>query len=171
LLINIDKSNLNNWFNLGLNYQLINKPIEAIKYFKYVEQKLPDDEQTLISLVKLNGEIGNFEEAISYCDRLLEKSISTLNAICWRAQYIQANGNGKDAISFMKSVISNNQTNDHLWITLASLYSHEGENEKAVAMIIKARQILTEKGEDNNIDKIEFLNEKQRAYQQLADRK
>ena len=171
LLINIDKTNLNNWFNLGLNYQLINKPIEAIKYFKYVEEKLPDDEQTLISLVKLNGEIGNFDEAISYCDKLLEKNLSTLNAICWRAQYIQANGNGKEAISFMKSVISNNQMNDHLWITLASLYSQEGENEKAVAMIIRARQILTEKGENNNIEKIEYLREKQKAFQQLADQK
>lgn len=171
LLIKVDKGNINNWFNLGLNYQLTQRPNEAIKCFKYVEQQLPDDEQTLISLVKLNGEIGNYDEAISYCEKLLDKHLSTLNAICWRAQYIQAKGNGQEAIEFMKSVISNNQMNDHLWITLASMYSYEGENKKAVAMIIRARQILMEKGETNNTDKMDFLSEKQRHYQQLADGK
>ena len=132
---------------------------------------MPDDEQTLISLVKLNGEIGNYDEAIKYCEKLLDKHLSTLNAICWRAQYLQAKGNGQEAIEFMKSVISNNQMNDHLWITLASMYSYEGDNKKAVAMIIRARQILMEKGETNNTDKMDFLSEKQRQYQQLADGK
>lgn len=169
LLIKVDKGNINNWFNLGLNYQLTQRPNEAIKCFKYVEQQMPDDEQTLISLVKLNGGIGNYDEAIKYCEKLLDRHLSTLNAICWRAQYIQAKGNGQEAIEFMKSVISNNQMNDHLWITLASMYSYEGDNKKAVAMIIRARQILMEKGETNNKDKMDFLNEKQRQYQQLAD--
>lgn len=171
LLTKVDKSNTNNWFNLGLNYQLTKKPNEAIKCFKYVEQHLPNDEQILISLVKLNGEIDNYDEAIHYCEKLLDKKLSTLNAICWRAQYIQAKGNGQEAIELMKSVISNNQMNDHLWITLASIYSYEGENKKAVAMIIRARQILMEKGETNNIDKMDFLSEKQRQYQQLVDGK
>ena len=171
LLIKVDKGNINNWFNLGLNYQLTQRPNEAIKCFKYVEQQMPDDEQTLISLVKLNGEIGNYDEAIKYCEKLLDKHLSTLNAICWRAQYIQAKGNGQEAIEFMKSVIANNQMNDHLWITLASMYSYEGDNKKAVAMIIRARQILMEKGETNNTDKMDFLSAKQRQYQQLADGK
>ena len=171
LLIKVDKGNINNWFNLGLNYQLTQRPNEAIKCFKYAEQQMPDDEQTLISLVKLNGEFGNYDEAIKYCEKLLDKHLSTLNAICWRAQYIQAKGNGQEAIEFMKSVISNNQMNDHLWITLASMYSYEGENKKAVAMIIRARQILMEKGETNNTDKMDFLSEKQRQYQHLADGK
>jgi serine/threonine protein kinase len=171
LLIKVDKGDINNWFNLGLNYQLTQRPNEAIKCFKYAEQQMPDDEQTLISLVKLNGEIGNYDEAIKYCEKLLDKHLSTLNAICWRAQYIQAKGNGQEAIEFMKSVISNNQMNDHLWITLASMYSYEGENKKAVAMIIRARQILMENGETNNADKMDFLSEKQRQYQQLADGK
>lgn len=169
LLIKVDKGNINNWFNLGLNYQLTQRPNEAIKCFKYVEQQMPDDEQTLISLVKLNGGIGNYDEAIKYCEKLLDRHLSTLNAICWRAQYIQAKGNGQEAIEFMKSVISNNKMNDHLWITLASMYSYEGDNKKAVAMIIRARQILMEKGETNNKDNMDFLNEKQRQYQQLAD--
>jgi len=171
LLIKVDKGNINNWFNLGLNYQLTQRPNEAIKCFKFVEQQMPDDEQTLISLVKLNGEIGNYDDAIKYCEKLLDRKLSTLNAICWRAQYIQAKGNGQEAIEFMKSVISNNQVNDHLWITLASMYSYEGENKKAVAMIIRARQILMEKGETNNTDKMDFLSEKQRQYQRLADGK
>ena len=169
LLIKVDKGNINNWFNLGLNYQITNKPSEAIKCFKFVEQQMPDDEQTLISLVKLNGGLGNYDETILYCEKLLDKQLSTLNAICWRAQYIQAKGNGQEAIEFIKSVISNNQMNDHLWITLASMYSYEGENTKAVAMIIRARQILIEKSETNNKEKMDFLFEKQKQYQQLAD--
>lgn len=169
LLIKVDKGNHNNWFNLGLNYQLTQRPNEAIKCFKFVEQQMPDDEQTLISLVKLNGEIDNYDEAIRYCEKLLDNQLSTLNAICWRAQYIQAKGNGQEAIEFMKSVISNNQMNDHLWITLASMYSYEGDNKRAVAMIIRARQILIEKDETDNTDKMYFLSEKQRQYQQLAD--
>jgi serine/threonine protein kinase len=171
LLIKVDKENINNWFNLGLNYQLTQRPNEAIKCFKYVEQQLPDDEQTLISLVKLNGEIGNYDEAINYCEKLLDKHLSTLNAICWRAQYIQAKGNGQEAIEFMKSVISNNQMNDHLWITLASMYSYEGENKKAVAMIIRARQILMQNGETNNKEKMDYLSKMQNEYQIKADKR
>jgi eukaryotic-like serine/threonine-protein kinase len=169
LLIKVDKGNINNWFNLGLNYQLTHKPNEAIKCFKFVEQQMPDDEQTLISLVKLNGEVGKYDEAIKYCEKLLDKHLSTLNAICWRAQYIQAKGNGQEAIEFMKSVISNNQMNDHLWITLASMYSYEGENKKAIAMINKARQVLIENGEVNNRDKMDFLNEKLTHYKRLEE--
>ena len=82
---------------------------------------------------------------------------------------MQANGDGKKAIEFMKSIISNNQMNDHLWITLANIYSIEGENRKAVAMVIRARQILMEKGESNNKEKMDFLSEKQTYYQRLAD--
>jgi hypothetical protein len=51
------------------------------------------------------------------------------------------------------------------------MYSYEGDNQKAVAMIIRARQILMEKGETNNTDKMDFLSAKQRQYQQLADGK
>lgn len=169
LLIKVDKGNINNWFNLGLNYQLTQKPNEAIKCFKFVEEQMPDDEQTLISLVKLNGEIGNYDEAIKYCEKLLDKKLSTLNAICWRAQYIQAKGNGQEAIEFMKSVISNNPKNDHLWLTLAELYSNEGQNDKAISMVRKAGLILIEIGEENNIEKMDYLKAKLKHYQRLAE--
>jgi serine/threonine protein kinase len=169
LLIKVDKDNTNNWFNLASNYWLTNQKEKAIKFFKVVEQRLPDDEQALTSLVKLNGELGNYSEAISYCEKLLDKNLSILNAICWRAQYMQSNGMGQEAIEFMKSVISNNQSNDHLYVTLANLYSYEGENQKAVAMIIRARQIVIEKGEEKNIEKMEFLNERQSHFQQFLN--
>lgn len=169
LLIKVDKGNINNWFNLGLNYQLTQKPNEAIKCFKFAEEQMPDDEQILISLVKLNGEIGNYDEAIKYCEKLLDKHLSTLNAICWRAQYIQAKGNGKEAIEFMKSVISNNPKNDHLWLTLAELYSNEGQNEKAISMVRKAGLILIEIGEENNKEKMDYLKAKLKHYQRLAE--
>jgi serine/threonine protein kinase len=169
LLVKLDKDNPNHWFNLAINYQCMNQIDKARRCFTEVEKILPNDEQTLISLVKLNGENGNFSAAISYCEKLLDKNLSPLNAICWRAQYMQANGDGKKAIEFMKSIISNNQMNDHLWITLANIYSIEGENRKAVAMVIRARQILMEKGESNNKEKMDFLSEKQTYYQRLAD--
>lgn len=169
LLIKVDSGNTNNWFNLASNYWLTNQKEKAIKCFKAVEQRLPDDEQTLVSLVKLNGEIGNYSEAISYCEKLLDRKLSILNAICWRAQYMQANGKGQEAIEFMKSVISNNQMNDHLWVTLANMYSYEGENRKAVAMIVRARQILMENGEADNQEKMDFLSEKQSHFQQLIN--
>ena len=120
---------------------------------------------TLISLVKLNGELGNYESGISYCEKLLDKKLSILNAICWRAQFIQAKGNGQEAIEFMKSVISNNQINDHLWVVLAGMYAYEGRFQKAVSMIVKARQIIIETGEADNKEKMDFLSEKQRNYQ------
>lgn len=169
LLIKVDKGNINNWFNLGLNYQVTQRPNEAIKCFKFAEEQMPDDEQTLISLVKLNGEIGNYDEAIKYCEKLLDKHLSTLNAICWRAQYIQAKGNGQEAIEFMKLVISNNPKNDHLWLTLAELYSNEGQNDKAISMVRKAGLILIEIGEENNIEKMDYLKAKLKHYQRLAE--
>lgn len=169
LLIKVDRTNINNWFNLGLNYQLTKKLDEAIKCFKFVEKQNPDDEQTLISLVKLNGEKGNFDEAILYCEKLLDRHLSTLNAICWRAQFMQAKGLGTQAIDFMKSVISNNPKNDHLWLTLAELYSKEGDNNKAVSMIRKAGLILVQNGEENNTDKMDYLKAKLKHYQRLAE--
>lgn len=68
----------------------------------------------------------------------------------------------------MKSVISNNPKNDHFWITLAELYSKEGQNGKAISMIRKARLILIENGEENNEEKIDFLKEKLKHYQRPA---
>lgn len=171
LLIKFDSGNINNWFNLGLNYQLTKKLDDAIKCFKFVEQQTPNDEQTLISLAKLNGELGNFDEAILYCEKLLDRNFSTLNAICWRGQFMQAKGHGKQAIDFIKSVISNNPKNDHLWLTLAELYSNEGENDKAVSMIRKAGLLLIENGEENNTEKMDFLKAKLKHYQRLADKK
>lgn len=44
LLTELDSGNINNWFNLGLNYQLTGKLDNAIKCFKFVEQQNPDDE-------------------------------------------------------------------------------------------------------------------------------
>lgn len=169
LLIKVDGGNLNNWFNLGLNYHLTKRLDDAIRCFKFVEQQTPDDEQTLISLAKLNGELGNFDEAILYCEKLLDRHLSILNAICWRAQFMQAKGLGLQAIDFMKSVISNNPKNDHLWLTLAELYSKEGDNSKAVSIIRKAGLILIENGEENNIEKMDFLKAKLKHYQGLGE--
>jgi len=169
LLIKVDSGNLNNWFNLGLNYQLTKRLDDAVKCFKFMEQQTPEDEQTLISLAKLNGELGNFDEAILYCEKLLDRHLSILNAICWRAQFMQAKGLGQQAIDFMKSVISNNPKNDHLWLTLAELYSKEGYNSKAVAMIRKAGLVLIENGEENNKEKMDFLKAKLKHYQRLDE--
>lgn len=169
VLIKVDSNNTNNWFNLALSYQFTKKLEDAINCFKIVEQRLPDDEQALIALAKLNGELGNYEEGISYCEKLLDKKLSILNAICWRAQFIQANGHGKEALDFIKSTISNNPKNDHLWLTLAELYSKEGENIKAVSMIRKAGLILIENGEENNREKMDFLKAKLKHYQSLAE--
>lgn len=169
LLIKVDKENTNNWFNLGINYQLTHRPDDAIKCFKFVEHQTPDDEQTLIALAKLNGVIGNFDEAISYCEKLLDRHLSTLNAICWRAQFFQAKGHGKEAIDFMKSVISSNPKNDHLLLTLAELYSNEGENNKAILIIKRAGLILIENGEENNREKMDFLKAKLKHYQRLNE--
>lgn len=169
LLIKFDRGNINNWFNLGINYQMTKKPYDAIKCFKFVEQHTTDDEQTLISLAKLNGEIGNFDEAILYCEKLLDRHLSTLKAICWRAQFMQAKGHGTEAIDFILTVISNNPKNDHLWLTLAELYSKEGKNDKAVSMIKKAGLILKQNGEENNIEKMNFLKAKLKHYQRLIE--
>ena len=169
LLIKVDSNNTNNWVNLALSYQFTKKLEDAINCFKIVEQRLPDDEQTLIALAKLNGELGNYEEGISYCEKLLDKKLSILNAICWRAQFIQANGHGKEAIDFIKSTISNNPKNDYLWLTLAELYSKEGENIKAISIIRKVGLILIENGEENNREKMDFLKAKLKHYQRLAE--
>ena len=112
---------------------------------------------------------GNYDEAIIYSEKLLDRHLSTLNAICWRAQFMQAKGHGKEAIDFIKSVISNNPKNDHLWLTLAELYSNEGEFDKAILMIKRAGLILIENGEENNREKMDFLKAKLKQYQSLAE--
>ncbi|MEP1069420.1 MAG: protein kinase [Crocinitomicaceae bacterium] len=168
LLTKVDFQNTNNWFNLASNYWLTNQKIKAIECFKIVEEQLPNDEQTLVSLAKLYGETCNYAIAIAYCEKLLDKNLSTLNAICWRAQFIQADGHGQEAIQFMKSVISNNPTNDHLYVTLANIYSTEGEHFKAIETIQRARQILKDIGEANNHEKMNFLTNKEAQFRKFA---
>ena len=74
-LVKLDLDNINNWFNLGICYQSINQKEKATKCYEAVLNKIPDDEQSLIFLIQLNAELGNYDVALKYCEIMLDLSL------------------------------------------------------------------------------------------------
>jgi tetratricopeptide (TPR) repeat protein len=167
-LIKFDSGNTNNWYNLALYYQFNNRKKDAIRCFKVVQKKLPKDEQVLHFLVKLYGEIGNYNEAISYCDKLLSIDGSNIKAISWKAQFLHASGEGTKAIQYLSPFVETNPMNDNLALTLAKIYSSLGHQEDAIKMIVKAKNAVL-KTDPNNKEKIVFLRQLFNKYQKLKE--
>lgn len=115
------------------------------------EQQTSDDEQTLIYLKteRRNWRIwwGNFtivKNCLTITKSLMLFAASTIYS---------SKGKWKEAIDFMKSVISSNPRNDHLLLTLAELYSNEGENDKAILIIKRAGLIFNWEWEKKIIER------------------
>ncbi len=166
ILIKHTPNNTNNLFNLALNYNAINQKEKAILYFQRVEQIIPDDAQVLISLARLNGELGRYDEALNYCEKMLDRKIELLKAISFKAQLMQAKGLSIEAINFIKAVLSNNQINDNLWNVLSDLYGNISDYKNALNCVLKAKSILTSQTEINH-ENLDYLNSKIEHYQRL----
>ncbi len=159
-LVKLDLENINNCFNLGICYQSINQKEKAIKCYEAVLNKIPDDEQSLIFLVQLNAELGNYDEALKYCELMVDNSILPLKAISFKAQIMQAKGQGREAINFVKMVLnSGHQNNDNLWLILGDLFENEKHFAVAKKCLLQAKSILSSQ-ETTNQENIEYLNHK-----------
>lgn len=157
-LVKLDLENINNWFNLGICYQSTNQKEKAIKCYEAVLNKIPDDEQSLIFLVQSNAELGNYDEALKFCEIMLDKEISPLKAINFKAQMMQAKGQGREAINFVKKILnSGHQNNDSLWMLLGTLFENEKHYAVAKKCLLQAKSILISQ-ENANQENIEYLN-------------
>ncbi len=158
ILAKLVPDHTNYWFNLGICYQSTNQKEKAIKCYEAVLNKIPDDEQSLVFLVQSNAELGNYDEALKYCEIMLDKEISPLKAISFKAQMMQAKGQGREAINFVKKVLnSGHQNNDSLWMLLGTLFENEKHYAVAKKCLLQAKSILISQ-ENANQENIEYLN-------------
>lgn len=157
-LIKLDLDNTDNWFNLGICYQLTNQKEKAIKCYEAVLDRIPYDEQSLIFLAQMNAELCNYDEALKFCEIMLENEVSPLKAISFKAQMLQAKGHGREAINFVKKVLnSGHQNNDNLWMLLGTLFEKEKHYSVAKKCLLQAKSIVLSQ-ENVNQENIEYLN-------------
>ena len=160
ILVKLDQDNSNNWFNLASVYYATNLKEKAIECYEVVVRKVPDDEQSLISLVKLYGEIGNINKALQYCEQMIEREISLLKAFSFKAQLMQANGQSLEAIKMIRSFLVSNKNNDSLWNLLSELYIKESDYDNALECTLKAKSIVLSTDSEFNKENLNILNRK-----------
>lgn len=165
MIIKLDPTYSNAWFNLGLIYEAKNILYKAIKCYQKVEEINPTDSEALIRLTKLLGHVAltleipeNLNFAIHYCNKLIEYEIEPIKALAWKAQYLQAMGKGPLAISIIKRAIKEDLNNDYLYLTLANLFGLEGHKVEALKTLNKVRQLLLKNGEET-IEKLSVIKE------------
>lgn len=171
LLSKLIPDHTNYWFNLGICYQSTNQKEKAIKCYEIVLKTIPKDEQTLIFLVQLYAELSKYNEALKLCELMLDNNISPLKAISYKAQMMQAKGQGREAINFVKMVLnSGHQNNDNLWLILGDLFENEKHFAVAKKCLLQAKSILISQ-ENSNQENIEYLNHKINKLEFLEENK
>lgn len=164
-LVTLDPDNTDNRFNLGLCYQSTNQKEKAIECYEAVLNRIPFDSQSLIFLAQLNAELGRYDEGLMYCEIMLESEIAVLKAISLKAQILQAKGQGRASITFVKSVLNSlHQTNDTLWMLLGTLYENEKQYAVAKKCLLQAKSLLISQ-ENVDQDNIEYLNHRIRKLE------
>jgi len=54
-------------------------------------------------LARLNGELGGYNEALNYSEKMLNRKIELLKAISFKAQLMRAKGQSIEVIKFYQS--------------------------------------------------------------------
>jgi serine/threonine protein kinase len=159
-LIKLDRDNIQYWIELATVYQAANQKEKAIKCNEVILDRIPNDEDSLLCLATLNAEIGNYNEALKYCEIMLDKKIALSKAISFKAQIMQTKGQGRDAIDLIRNVLnSGHQNNDNLWILLGTLYENEKIYAAAKKCFLQAKSILSTR-KNINQENLEYLNHK-----------
>lgn len=158
ILVKVDPDNLNNWFNLASVYYAINLKKKAIDCYEIVIKKSPNDEESLVLLAKINIELGNFKKALFHCEQMISKKISLLKAFSFKAQILQADGKGFEAIKLISNLLKNNENNDNLWYLLSELNIKQNDYGNALKCALKAKSILLSNGNDLNQENLNTLN-------------
>ena len=154
----VDSKNANNWHNLALVYQSIRQSERAVKCFESVLELEPDNGFALASLAKLSADLGKFELAIMYCDRLIDQKAELLKAITLKAQVLAHIGKHAEGISILQQVLQNNPLNDSLWFILAEIQFYQSNYEGAFSSLMRCKKILTSGNtplNENNLRRVE----------------
>lgn len=159
-LIKSDPNNATNLFNLGLVYYSKNIFPEALNYFIQVEKNKPNDAMLLIYIARSYGMIGRLNDAIIYCDKLIERNLERTKAILFKAQILAGQKKYEDALQLVKKELSSSEESDDLFYILAEIYEKKGDYNLAMDYLILAKKILSKYPENKVIDKIQMINEK-----------
>lgn len=168
ILIKTDKQNNNNWFNLALYYTHMNQKENAVNCFLHLVKVLPTDEEVLTFLTRLLGELGRYDEALVYCEKMLENNIAILKAISFKAQLLQSLGRTKEAIQFIKAVLANNSENENLWMLLSDLYGNEKDFKNGLFYADRARKVILLQGKKINNDNLSYIDQKISFYKRYG---
>lgn len=170
-LVLLDKENAVNWFNLGLHYESLKDFKNAVICFKNVVRLKPNDEESIFKMVDYTAALGNFEDAISYCDKLIYMNLSETKAFSYKVQIMQLAGNSRDAIRLTKERLLNNYRNDLLCFLLSNLYAKDSDYFNALIYAIKARDLLEKQEKNPQNDNLSLIQEKIEEYNEECIRR
>jgi serine/threonine protein kinase len=159
-LIKSDPNNATNLFNLGLVYYSKNIFPEALNYFIQVEKNKPNDAMLLIYIARSYGMIGRLNDAIIYCDKLIERNLERTKAILFKAQILAGQNKYEDALQLVKKELSSSEESEDLFYILAEIYEKKGDYNLAIDYLNLAKKILSKYPENKVKDKLQMINEK-----------
>ena len=141
--------------NLGIAALHEGKDEEAIEWFRRVTKLDPNEEFAATQLVKLHAERGEFDAALSDCDRLARIPGMVIKEASLRAQILQACGRTEEAITRLTALVERDPSLDKIWFMLSEIYEREGLRSDALEAAERCLEVLLRFGGNReNIDMI-----------------
>jgi tetratricopeptide (TPR) repeat protein len=165
LLTQEDPKNPTNWHNLALTHQSQGNRNVAIQCFKVVEQLNPNDSFCVLSLTRLLAETGAYEEAIVYCDKLLQKNAEVLKALSMKAQLLAATGRAKEGIKIVSAVLQEHPESDSLWFIVAELQMGIGDRNGAIESLNQCKRALMQNSAGSSPENVRLIEQRLQQLQ------
>ncbi len=146
------------WHNLGIVALQTKRLGRAKACFERVIQLKPDEDFSLVQLIRLKGGAGDFEGAIGHCEQLEKIPKKRVQAVVLRAQLLQGMGRYELAVKELREVVRNEPHLDEVWFILSELYEREGDLQASLESARHALALLRQRGGD--ADNIRMLRER-----------
>jgi serine/threonine protein kinase len=144
--------------NLGIAALHEGKDEEAIEWFRRVTKLDPNEEFAATQLVKSHAERGEFDAALSYCDRLASIPGMMIKEASLRAQILQACGRTEEAITRLTTLVERDPNLDTIWFMLSEIYEREGLRLDALEASKQCLDVLLRFG--GNRDNIDMVKQR-----------
>lgn len=138
-------------YNLGLCYLQLEDIDNALRLFLETEKLDKDDSGIWFELMNIYYKKQSANNTIKYCDKLISAHKYYDEAVNKKSLVLFNTGKKQEAISLLKSVLSENDSFDYLWIQLSYMYEQVHDVNEALNAAKKCLQILNaSKPKDSN---------------------
>ena len=99
--------------------------------YQSVHLLYPKQSSTAYYTAMLNSLLGNYDETINLCYKLLKKNHKLVDVALLYAYTLHNAGRDNEAIEFLSNSINHEQSNPYLYLILGNIYLSKGEKGKA----------------------------------------